>query len=85
MSARCGRCRRVLRADGGDCTCAVPLLPTSTGCAGKLSYTSRLAAESALATRRAQWKHNPSRAPQPPERIYRCPGCDAWHLTHSTT
>lgn len=81
IGAVCQRCRKILRSDGGDCACPIPILPPSTGCEGKQRYSSRLAAESGLATRRAQWRFNPSRSPQPPERIYRCPGCNAWHLT----
>lgn len=76
----CQRCRQPI---GAGCTCTIPLLPPTVGCVGKYRYTSRLAAESGLARTRAQWRRNPTRAPQPPEHIYRCPGCDAWHLTHN--
>lgn len=51
-------------------------------CKTKSSFGSRLEAESALATARSQWRRNPSRAEQPPVRVYRCDFCDRWHMTH---
>lgn len=53
-------------------------------CGFKASYASRLAADNALAIARAQWRHDPRRAPQPPTRVYLCDRCSRWHLTHKT-
>lgn len=52
-------------------------------CGEKRKYRSRMAAESALSVARSQWRRDPSRAERPPARIYLCPICGAWHLTHS--
>lgn len=58
-------------------------------CAEKKRYSSRLAAEAALATAKEQWRKLPLRAPEPPVRVYQCDqctcphcGCHGWHLTH---
>jgi len=51
-------------------------------CSEKKRYATRMAAESALGVARAQWRRKPTRAVAPPVRVYRCPVCGEWHLTH---
>jgi hypothetical protein len=53
-------------------------------CPEKRGYPNRMAAETALGVARNQWKRNPSRAAEPPNRVYLCPRCDRYHLTHSS-
>lgn len=62
----------------------MPTNPPAGTCptSGKYGYSNRLSAESALDAARSQWRKFPRRAEQPPERVYRCPHCDMWHLTH---
>ena len=50
---------------------------------GKIKHGSRLEAENALAVARMQWRRQPARAKQAPDRIYFCSRCDGWHLTHA--
>jgi hypothetical protein len=52
-------------------------------CAEKKQYKNRMAAETALGIAQAQWRRKPSRAEKPPVRVYVCPACKAWHLTHT--
>jgi len=52
-------------------------------CDLKKRYTSRMAAETALAIAQSQWRRRPSRAERPPVRVYVCSTCKAWHLTHT--
>ena len=52
-------------------------------CDKKKKYMSRMAASAALNIARSQWRRAPGRAEGPPTRIYLCPRCEAWHLTHS--
>ncbi len=56
-----------------------------SACAGKIAYGNRMAAESALAQAREAWRRWPTRAPEPPARVYRCPVCGGWHMTHVPT
>ena len=51
-------------------------------CQEKRGYGSRMAADTALGIARNQWKRDPSRAEEPPDRVYLCPSCSQWHLTH---
>ncbi len=52
-------------------------------CTEKKQYGSRIAAECALAIARRDWRRDPDRADGPPIRIYYCPHCGGWHLTHA--
>jgi len=51
-------------------------------CQEKRGYDNRMAADAALKVAQNQWKRNPARASSPPTRVYRCPRCSRFHLTH---
>jgi len=51
-------------------------------CAEKRGYNSRMAAEAALGVARNQWRRDKTRAAEPPNRVYLCPRCGWYHLTH---
>lgn len=77
----CQRCRKVIQV---ACTCKVPLLPEDhrDTCERKRYYHTQTEAERALRIATDQWHQNPARASHPPDRVYQCPECEGWHLTH---